>query len=218
MSRRKAPTFAPQLTQLESREVPSIASTRLSGGVLTVVSDHQPSTVLVFQTNQNVTVRDVITNRTWTFAANRVGRVDVFGSAAGDTFTSRGPANSKMVRMFGLGGNDTMSGGNVRDVMFGNQGADFLKGNGGNDKLEGGAGVDVLVGGDGDDILTGGEGNNELNGGAGTDTMNGGTGVDTIVSIDGASTDIINPGEGTDFIWRDLVGGATYTEDTSTGT
>ena len=128
MSRRKASPFVPQLTQLESREVPAIASTRLAGGVLTVVSDHTPSTVLVFQTNQNVTVRDVITNRTWTFAANRVGRVDVFGSVAGDTFTSRGPANAKMVRMFGLGGNDTMSGGHGREVMFGNQGNDIAEG------------------------------------------------------------------------------------------
>ena len=134
-----------------------------------------------------------------------------------DFLTSRGPANAKVVRMFGLGGADILSGSNGRDVMSGNTGADSLKGNGGNDKLNGGVGNDTVIGGDGDDSLVGGEGENRLIGGAGTDTMAGGSGVDTIVAIDGGTTDIIVQGEGNDFIWRDLVGGATDTADT-TGT
>ena len=95
--------------------------------------DNSPTSVLVYQTNQNITIRDVMTNRAWTFAASQVGRVDVFGGAAGDSLTSRGPANAKLVRMFGLGGNDKLSGGNGREVMFGNIGADSLKGGGGNE-------------------------------------------------------------------------------------
>ena len=63
MSRRKATPFAPQLTQLESREVPAVASTRLAGGALTVFCDNSPSSVLVHQSAAYVTVRDIVTFR-----------------------------------------------------------------------------------------------------------------------------------------------------------
>jgi len=217
MSRRKARPFVPQLTQLENREVPAIASTRLFGGVVTVASDNSPSTVLVYQNTSNVTVRDMITNRAWTFASSNVARIDVYGSAGADTLTSRGPANGDLVRFFGLGGADTLTGGNGREVLTGNTGADILKGGGGNDTLNGGIGNDVLVGGDGDDTLNGGDGDNRLIGGAGTDHLNGGAGRDTIIAIDGGTTDIIAQGEGSDFIWRDLIGGAPDAADTQVG-
>jgi Calpain family cysteine protease/RTX calcium-binding nonapeptide repeat (4 copies) len=212
MSRRK-PAFVPQLTALENREVPAVASTRLFAGAVTVVCDNSPSSVLVYQTSNNVTIRDIMTDRAWTFAANRVGRVDVYGGASADVFTSRGPANAKLVRMFGLGGADTMNGGNGREVMTGNTGADTLKGNGGNDKLNGGVGNDVLVGGDGDDVLNAGAGDNRLIGGAGIDAMNSLSGNDTIIAIDAGTTDTIALGEGTDIVWRDLIEGSTDAVD-----
>jgi calpain family cysteine protease/hemolysin type calcium-binding protein len=217
MSRRKAKSFVPQLTALENREVPAIASTRLFGGVVTAVCDNAPSTVLVYQNASNVTVRDVITNRAWTFSASQVGRVDVYGGAGADTITSKGPANAKVVRVFGLAGNDTLIGGNGREVLTGNTGTDTLKGGGANDTLNGGIGNDLLVGGDGDDTLNGGDGDNRMIGGAGADTFNGGAGRDTIISIDGDITDTIAQGDGSDFIWRDLVGGSTDSADTQIG-
>jgi Ca2+-binding RTX toxin-like protein len=63
--------------------------------------------------------------------------------------------------LYGLWGNDVLTGG---------AGDDTLKGDEGNDRLTGGAGFDHLNGGTGNDIL---------NGGAGQDYMNGGTGNDT---------------------------------------
>jgi hypothetical protein len=213
MSGRKPTAFVPQLTALENREVPAVASTRLFAGAVTVVCDNSPSSVLVYQTSNNVTIRDIMTNRAWTYAASRVGRVDVFGGAANDVITSKGPASARVVRMFGLGGADNLVGGNGREVMNGNTGVDTLKGNGGKDKLNGGIGNDILVGGDGDDTLNGGEGNNRLIGGAGIDAMNSGSGNDTIIAIDAGTTDTIALGEGTDIVWRDLIEGATDAVD-----
>jgi len=217
MSRRKPSTFAPQLTQLENREVPAVASSRLFAGAVTVVSDHTATNVLVYQNASNVTIRDLITNRAWTYSASQVNRVDVYGSVRADVMTSKGPANAKLVRMFGLGGNDTLNGGNGREVLTGNVGDDLLKGNGGKDKLRGGIGNDRLLGGDGDDLLEGGEGDNILNGGAGADTMNAGSGADTIIAIDGEALDVISQGGGNDFVWRDLDGGSVDVADFETG-
>ena len=60
-----------------------------------------------YQNASNVTIRDLITNRTWTYSASQVNRVDVYGKARGGRDDGKGPANAKLVRMFGLGGNDT---------------------------------------------------------------------------------------------------------------
>lgn len=51
----------------------------------------------------------------------------------------------------GLGGNDTIRGGNNDDMLFGGQGNDLIRGGAGNDHLDGGAGSDTLEGGEGDD-------------------------------------------------------------------
>jgi Ca2+-binding RTX toxin-like protein len=72
-------------------------------------------------------------------------------------------------RVFGQGGNDTLTGGN---------GVDRLDGGAGNDKVSGGGGNDILSGGSGDDTLNGGAGNDLLNGGTGKDKMTGASGVD----------------------------------------
>ncbi|WP_137924497.1 calcium-binding protein [Cupriavidus sp. 2SB] len=71
----------------------------------------------------------------------------------------------------GLGGNDSLTGGNL------------------NDRLDGGEGNDTLNGGAGDDTLIGGVGNDLLNGGSGSDTFvfSKGFGQDTITQSDSSS-------------------------------
>jgi Tol biopolymer transport system component len=78
----------------------------------------------------------------------------------------------------GLGGNDTIGGGNGVDKLYGDDGDDRVSGGGGGDQLFGGAGLDRLDGGDGADRLDGGADNDVLIGGAGNDYMDGGTGAD----------------------------------------
>jgi Ca2+-binding RTX toxin-like protein len=62
------------------------------------------------------------------------------------------------IALFGLGGNDSITGGFADDELEGNDGNDFLNGHAGSDLIDGGAGVDFLQGGAGvgNDRLTGG--------------------------------------------------------------
>jgi Ca2+-binding RTX toxin-like protein len=68
--------------------------------------------------------------------------------------------------MFGFGGNDTLTGGNLTDVLYGGDGDDELNGLGGADLLYGGRDDDKLSGGAGRDLLVGGAGADTLSGGA----------------------------------------------------
>lgn len=209
MSKRRIPSFVPQLTALEAREVPAVAASQLSGGVLSVFCDNSATSVLVNQTATNIFVQDVTTNRFWSYSTAQVGRVDVFGGAGADALTSRGPANGRLVRLFGQGGADTLSGGKGRETLNGGSGNDKLDGGGGNDKLLGGDGNDNLKGGDGDDTVDGGNGNDSVNGGAGNDTLVGGGGDDTLIAIDGGTSDLLDPGLGFDILWTDKNGALT---------
>lgn len=65
---------------------------------------------------------------------------------------------------FGLGGNDTLLGGDSGDE-------DELSGGDGNDSLVGNDGGDLLLGGNNDDTITGGFGDDTMDGGAGNDLL-----------------------------------------------
>ncbi len=102
--------------------------------------------------------------------------------------------------IYGLGGNDTLTGGSKsilgdelyggdgNDLLYGLDGTDQLWGGDDNDTLYGGKGRDRLWGEDGDDILSGGEDNDNLYGGAGNDHLNGGTGQDAMGGGQGDDT------------------------------
>ena len=68
-------------------------------------------------------------------------------------------------RIYGLDGNDTLSGGALSDLLDGGNGDDALHGKAGNDTLLGGAGNDTINGNAGDDVIVGGVGNDTLYGG-----------------------------------------------------
>jgi autotransporter-associated beta strand protein len=109
-------------------------------------------------------------------------------------------------QIFGVGGNDTLSGlegdDSIRgaggsDTAYGGDGSDTLRGGGGRDSLYGGAGDDATAGGrgkdslygdDGNDTLRGGKGNDWLEGGAGDDMLNGGPGRNMLTGGDGADS------------------------------
>ncbi|MCG5242222.1 beta strand repeat-containing protein [Azospirillum doebereinerae] len=88
------------------------------------------------------------------------------GTDGNDTLTA---ATSAPHRLYGLGGNDSLTGGASGDLLFGGDGDDTINGLDGNDQLLGGNGNDRLYGGDGNDTLDGGAGNNALYGGDGND-------------------------------------------------
>jgi len=147
---------------------------------------------------------------------------NVVGSDAyGDQLTGDDRAN----RLFGLGGNDTLSGltgddvlvggagddtlyaGDGDDALAGEDGVDRLEGGLGKDLLSGGAGADTLLGQAGDDQVTGDDGDDTLYGGDGLDTLGGGAGVDVLYGeagddklVGGAGGDQLLGGDGNDVL------------------
>ena len=106
-----------------------------------------------------------------------------------DNVFAADPDATSGISIDGLGGNDSLTGGDFSDAISGGSG---------NDTINGGGGNDVLLGGPGDDIIIGGAGNDDIVGGPGNDTIDGGDGT-----VDG--------GEYTDILRYDAdVGGFTF--------
>ena len=78
---------------------------------------------------------------------------NVIGSAHDDTLTGTDSVNVGN-SLWGLGGNDVLSGREGEDMLYGGAGDDMLDGGDENDTLEGGYGADTLTGGRGDDTAS----------------------------------------------------------------
>jgi Ca2+-binding RTX toxin-like protein len=128
-------------------------------------------------------------------------------------------------QLWGLAGNDSISGTAFADQVNAGPGDDFVFGDDGNDEILGEEGNDLLVGGNGSDTLDGGDGNDQLIGASGSagnieagdggDILRGGTGNDLLRGNNGNDelyggigddnlrgdfgNDIIDGGDGTDF-------------------
>jgi len=174
------------LELLERRVVPAITATfSAAQGVLTVIGDAHDNTIVVSRDAAGTLQVDS-------------GAVAIHGGRAT-------VANTSLIQMFGLGGNDNLAldeangalpranlfGGAGNDTLTGGSGADQLFGQAGNDTLLGKGGADLLFGGDGNDVLIGGTGNDQVfgqggndrmiwNPGEGTDLNEGGNGIDTV--------------------------------------
>ncbi len=122
----------------------------------------------------------------------------------------------------GLGGRDSLIGGDGPDQMHAGNGDDSLDGAAGNDTMCGGGGNDEMTGATGKDTMTGGGGDDNMTGGTddGTgDTMHGGSGRDYMLGDEGSLTrdgsnnvavsltgsfagnDLMNGDSGDDFMW-----------------
>jgi len=121
---------------------------------------------------------------TCAFAYPEEGRIDLAGSALGDTFDGRALTRTVMSAM-GNDGNDVIRGGNtVADP----------EGNDLGDSLNGGEDIDQIFGGDGNDFLTALRDGGELG--------EGGPGDDNFISLGGGATgDTLRGGPGFDQIW-----------------
>jgi Ca2+-binding RTX toxin-like protein len=138
------------------------------------------------------------------------------GSMGDDGMASPGiitrPIGSYMVdytvyRVFGLLGNDTITGTSHNELLVGGEGNDFIEGGGGLDEIYGGADNSTLYGGAGDDniflstrdnLVDGGDGNDNIDGGTGKITVYGGMGNDEITV--GGYENLIYGGDGNDSI------------------
>jgi hypothetical protein len=218
MAARNSLRFHPLVTVLEDRTVPAVAAVQLFNGVLKVVTDNQDNSILVHQnTPGRVVVRDLIANRTWSYVASAVQRIDVYGGRGEDAITAVGPAAARLVRMYGNAGQDLLQArGAGRIVAYGGAGHDTLRGGESTDRLSGEGGNDWIHGNGGNDVLTGGAGNDWLNGGAGANAVFGSSGDDTIITLNDLVGDVVDPGLGFDVIWVDKNGSLTDNVSTAT--
>ncbi|MED5396029.1 MAG: LamG-like jellyroll fold domain-containing protein, partial [Pseudomonadota bacterium] len=88
---------------------------------------------------------------------------------------------SHAVKVLGLDGADTITGGSGDDTLTGSGGNDVIDGSVGADTIDGDAGDDLLYGDAGNDVIDGGADADTITGGAGDDTIDGGSGSDTVV-------------------------------------
>ncbi|HZL90601.1 MAG TPA: calcium-binding protein, partial [Pirellulaceae bacterium] len=169
---------------LSQRITPAV-NAFFSHGVLTVIGDNQDNTIVV--------------------SRDAAGTLQVNGGA----ITIRGGAptvaSTKLIRMFGAAGNDTLSldeanGALPKANLYGGAGNDTLTGGSGNDRLFGEAGNDTLLGKGGVDVLFGGAGNDVLTGGAGDDQAFGQAGDDRMIWNPGDASDLNEGGAGTDTV------------------
>jgi Ca2+-binding RTX toxin-like protein len=163
-------------------EIESITAV-LDGGVLTVTGDDHDNSITV--------------------SRDAVGTLLVNGGVIPISGGPATTANTSLIRIFGLDGNDTLTVDDLNGPMppadlFGGEGDDTLTGSASDDQLDGGPGDDTLMGRDGNDTLIGGPGNDILIGGRGVDTMFGGEGDDQFVWNPGDGSDIVEGQDGQD--------------------
>ena len=178
--------WQPWLESLEARLTPAItASFAAAQGVLTVTGDAQNNTIAVSRDAAG----SILVNS---------GAVKIVGGKAT-------VANTNLIQVFGLDGNDNLSlsetnGALPKANIFGGAGNDTIKGGSGNDQLFGQSGNDTLLGVGGDDLLFGGDGNDMLTGGAGNDQVFGESGNDQMIWNPGDGSDLNEGGDGIDTV------------------
>ena len=138
----------------------------LRAGVLTVMGDGADNTTVV--------------------SRDAAGKILVNGGAVTVTGGTATVANTSLIQVFGLGGNDVITLSEANGALpaahlFGGGENDILTGGSGADQLFGQAGNDVLLGKGGSEFLFGGAGDDVLNGGAGLDVLDGGPGDNHLI-------------------------------------
>ncbi len=172
------------LERLDRRILPAVTATfSVARGVLAITGNAHDNTIAVSRKPGGVIL---VNNHA---VIGRGGRATV--------------ANTKLIRVSGLGGNDRLSLNESKGTlpmaeMLGGDGNDLITGGSGNDQLIGGSGNDTLLGGAGNDVLIGGDGNDFVNGGAGNDVATLGAGDDTFVWNPGDGSDVVDGEAGVD--------------------
>lgn len=167
------------LESLEPRAL--LASTTLSGGLLSVVLDNGRTNSVSLENNSGGTAYILTINgKVQTLDKSKIDRIKLTGGDRADT-VSIATSITRPSTLIGNAGNDTIRGGSGIDSILGGGGNDIVYGRGGNDVSYGEDGNDSLYGDNGNDQLDGGKGTDRLDGGAGTDL---GVAGETLVSIE----------------------------------
>ena len=188
---------------LTSAPASAATTARFSSGVLTVTGDSLSNVISV--------------------SRDAAGNILVNGGAVPVTGGPSTVANTSLVRVFALGGNDTLtmvetSGALPKANLFGSAGNDFITGGSGADQLWGQVGNDTILGKGGFDLLFGGSENDTLTGGDADDQVFAQSGDDRMIWNPGDDTDLNEGGNGTDTIEVNGGGGTEQFTTTANGT
>ena len=177
------PGIAATFASIES--FPSAVTGTTSAGILSVFGDALDNTI--------------------TISRDAAGKILVNGGAVAIVGGTATVANTSLIQVFGLGGNDTIAlneangalpranlfGGSGNDILTGGSGGDMIFGQSGNDTLLGKGGIDLLFGGADNDVLTGGDGDDQAFGESGNDRMVWNPGDDTDLNEGGDGSDTV---------------------------
>ena len=190
-------TYAPSFEVLEDRRLLAVTATfSPASGVLSVYGDSLDNTIEV--------------------SRNAAGSLLVNGGAVAIVGGAATVANTSLINLFGLSGNDSLSlneangalpkanlfGGGGQDTLIGGSGADLAFGQSGNDTILGRGGADMLFGGSNNDTLTGGDADDQVFGQSDVDRMIWNPGDDTDLNEGGLGTDTVevNGGNGAEVL------------------
>ena len=200
-----------------------VAGSVLAAGVLAATSATASAAVTGSFSNGTLTVTGDSLDNNITVSRNAAGQILVNGGAISVVGGTPTVANTAVIKVFGLGGNDVLTlsevnGALPRADLFGGAGNDVLTGGSGNDQLFGESGNDTLLGKGGFDFLFGGNDNDTLTGGDADDQAFGQGGNDRMIWNPGDDTDLNEGASGTDTVEVNGGNGAEQFTTTANGT
>jgi Ca2+-binding RTX toxin-like protein len=209
VTRRTPPTL---FETLESRRLLSVA---LAEGVLRVVGTHKSDHITITiesSTPDQATVE--INNFVRRFKLSDIEEISI-QAGQGHDFVQIDPGKGALnmqTRLYGSGGDDTLTGGAGPDRAYGGSGKDIVESNSGRDVIYGESGGDTIEGGRGNDYIDGGDGNDSIDAGPGIDRIFGGPGDDRFESRDETS-DSVSGGPDSDDAFADRIDGLVSVEE-----
>ncbi len=173
----------------------------LSSGIFTVNNDDLSHTINITRVSQGGAIQ-VFEDGNFVYSpSGTITGLRVYGKGGNDTL-SIGSWVNLPTTLSGGDGNDRLTGSILGELLQGNAGNDTLDGAHANDSLDGGTGDDSLKGDIGNDLLFGGDGNDTLEGFDGNDSLSGDANYDSLIG--GWGNDTINGGTGGDGISYNL--------------
>ncbi len=183
-----------------------LASAALAAGILAATTVSASAAVTSsFSGSGVLTVNGDSLNNNITISRNAAGNILVNGGAVAVVGGTPTVANTSLIQVFGLDGQDVITISEVNGALpkanlFGAAGNDVLTGGSGNDQLFGQSGNDTLLGKGGFDLLFGGTENDTLTGGDADDQSFGQGGTDRMIWNPGDDTDLNEGAEGVDTV------------------
>jgi Ca2+-binding RTX toxin-like protein len=182
-----------------------LAGTVLAAGLAAMTTASASAAVTATFSNGTLSVNGDALDNNIAVSRNAAGQILVNGGAVAVIGGTPTVANTSLIQVFALDGNDTLTLSEVNGALpkanlFGGAGNDVLTGGSGTDQLFGQAGNDTLLGKGGNDLLFGGSDTDTLTGGDADDQAFGQSGNDRMIWNPGDDTDLNEGGDGTDTV------------------